>query len=1186
MGSKKINLLLCALALCAGSAFSQTSSGSITGTVVDASDAPVAGAEIIATDQAKKTSVRSTSDEHGLFAFPNLLPSTYTLKVSSSGFKAFQVSDQVLNANDKLSVGVLKLEIGSLAETVEVQAQAVELKTESGERSEAIVGKQLQNTLVNSRSYLDLTKLIPGTIFTGNLQTAGHGGVGSISANGARFNQNNLTLNGLGNVDTGNNGDQLATVSLDSVQEFKILTSNYQAEYGRSSGAQISVVTKSGTSAFHGSGYLFHRNEGLNANNWKSNRDGLPRQKYRFNDAGYTIGGPAFIPKVFNRSHDKLFFFWSQEYQQQLKPQSERDRTVPTALERQGDFSQSVDKNGNPYPYIRDYTTGLPCSSSNTAGCFADGGVLGRIPASRLFAPGVAILKAYPLPNASQFVKSGYNFRSQISDSYPRREDLLRMDYNISSKWKVFGHYVHNNDAVTSYYGSFVLGSSIPLVPITDARPGKSVAVSATWIASPTLTNESTWGFSHNQINIDPVNSGLSRATLGLTGLNLLYPDAVQHDFIPAFGFNGSRIANTASFGTNNAPFFNYNTTIEGIDNISKVWNQHVIKGGLYLQRSRKDQTSFASANGNYDFSDNSGNPFDSQYGFANAALGIYNSFNQASKYLTGKYRYWNIEWYVQDTWKVTRRLTLDYGLRFEIIQPQYDAALQTSSFRPDQYDPAQADVLFRPGFDANGKKAAINPLNGAILPATAIGKIVPGVGSITDGISVAGKGIPNGLMKNRGVHYAPRFGFAYDVTGKQNLVVRGGAGIFYDRFQGNETFDMLTNPPSTLSPTLVNGLVSQINPANVLLAPLGIYGFSYDGKVPTVYNYSLGVQTKLPYQIVLDTSYVGSQARHLLENENFNAIPYGATFLPQNQDPTKVKANPKALLGSNAYDADFLRPYPGYGTINIHQMGGTDNYNSLQVSAQRRFAAGLFLGVAYTWSKSLGTTSGDGDFIRIDNLTRFANYGPTSFDRRHNLAINYVYDAPSLSRHFGHYDNRLTQALLNGWQVSGVTLLQTGSPYDVGFSIPGVGNQNITGSYTEGPRVKVIGNPRTGSDSPYNRINAAAFTVPQVGSIGLDAPRNYLTNPGINNYDLSLQKQFSVTERVGIQLRADAFNVFNHTQFNGVNNTINFKSLTDPTPTNLYLKPDGTVNNRNGFGTVSGARDPRILQLVVRLVF
>ena len=340
--------------MCAGSAFSQTSSGSITGTVVDASDAPVAGAEIIATDQAKKTSVRSTSDEHGLFAFPNLLPSTYTLKVSSSGFKAFQVSDQVLNANDKLSVGVLKLEIGSLAETVEVQAQAVELKTESGERSEAIVGKQLQNTLVNSRSYLDLTKLIPGTIFTGNLQTAGHGGVGSISANGARFNQNNLTLNGLGNVDTGNNGDQLATVSLDSVQEFKILTSNYQAEYGRSSGAQISVVTKSGTSAFHGSGYLFHRNEGLNANNWKSNRDGLPRQKYRFNDAGYTIGGPAFIPKVFNRSHDKLFFFWSQEYQQQLKPQSERDRTVPTALERQGDFSQSVDKNGNPYPYIRD----------------------------------------------------------------------------------------------------------------------------------------------------------------------------------------------------------------------------------------------------------------------------------------------------------------------------------------------------------------------------------------------------------------------------------------------------------------------------------------------------------------------------------------------------------------------------------------------------------------------------------------------------------------------------------------------------------------------------------------------------------------------------------------------------------------------------------------------------------------
>ncbi len=1186
MVSKKILALAVGMLLSAAASFSQTSSGSISGTVVDSSGAPLAGAEVIATDVAKRDVNHVSTDAQGTFTFPNLLPSSYNLRVSAKGFKSLQLSDQVLNANDKISVGELRLEVGSLDQTIEVQAQAVELKTESGERSEAVVGKQLQNTLVNSRSYLDLTKLIPGTIFNGNLQTAGHGGVGNISANGARFNQNNLTLDGLGNVDTGNNGDQLATVSLDSVQEFKILTSNYQAEYGRSSGAQISVVTKSGSSAFHGSGYLFHRHEGLNANNWKSNRDGLPRQKYRFNDAGYTIGGPAYVPKVFNRNKDKLFFFWSQEYQQQLKPQSERDRTVPTALERTGDFSQSVDKNGNPYPYIRDYTLGLPCSASNTAGCFADGGVLGRIPQSRLYGPGLAVLNAYPLPNAQQFAKSGYNFRSQISDSYPRREDLLRMDYNLTSKLKLFGHYVHNNDAVTSYYGSFVLGSTIPLVPITDARPGKSVSVSATYIVSPTLTNESTWGFSHNQINIDPVGNGLSRAALGLTALNVLYPDAIQHDFIPTFAFNGSRIANTASFGTNNAPFFNYNTTIEAIDNLSKVWNQHVIKAGFYLQRSRKDQTSFANANGSYDFSDNSGNPFDSQYGFANAALGVYSSFNQASKYLTGKYRYWNIEWYAQDTWKVTRRLTLDYGIRFEIIQPQYDAGLLTSSFEPDKYDPSQAVVLFRPGFDTAGKKVAVNPLTGATLPVTAIGKIVPGTGSITDGILQAGHGIEQGLMKNRGPQFSPRFGFAYDISGKQTLVLRGGGGIFYDRFQGNETFDMLTNPPSTISPTLVNGLASQINPANILLAPLGIFGFDHNGKVPTVYNYSLGIQARLPYDVVLDTAYVGSQGRHLLENLNLNAIPYGATFLPQNQDPTKVKANPTALLGSNAYDADFLRPYPGFGTINIHQMGGTDNYNSLQVSAQRRFAAGLFLGVSYTWSKSLGTTSGDGDFIRIDNLTRFANYGPTGMDRRHNLAINYVYDTPNLSRHFGSHDNWLTKGILNGWQVSGVTLIQSGAPYEVAFSIPGVGNQNLTGSYTEGARPTLIGNPNTSSDSPYYRINPAAFAEPRIGDLGLGAPRNYLVGPGILNFDLSLEKKFILSESVNIQLRADAFNVFNHTQFSGVNNTINFKSLTDPTVTNLPFKADGTINNINGFGTVSGARDPRIMQLVVRIVF
>jgi len=1164
-------------------AFAQTSSGSIAGTVLDSTQGAIASATVTLIEVDKKSTSTTKTDSDGRFVFPIVQAGNYTIMVEAKGFKKYDRKDIVLQGNEKLAVGILSLEVGSVTESIEVSAQAIQLQTESGERSSSLNSKQIENIALNSRSYLPLVALTPGVLTAPTLATAGHSGVGSITANGARQNQNNLTLDGIGNVDTGNNGDQLATLSLDSVQEYRILTSNYQAEYGRSSGAQISVITKSGTSEFHGSGYLFHRNDSLNANNWKNNRDGLPRNLFRYNDVGYTIGGPVYIPGHFNRNKDKLFFFWSQEYQNQLNPQGEKDKTVPTALERQGDFSQSVDKSGNPYPYIRDYTSGLPCGASDTRGCFADGGVLGRIAKSRLYQPGLAILNLYPAPNAQQFQKSGYNFRSQISDSYPRREDLIRGDYNLSSKWKIFARYVNNNDAVTSYYGSFVLGSTIPLVPITDSRPGRALGISATATLSPTLTNEATFGFGKNIINIAPVSDGLSRAATGLSNLPQLYPGAVKGDFIPTFGFNGTRIANTASFGTNDAPFYNYNTTIEWIDNLSKIWNNHAIKTGFYLQRSRKDQSSFASFNGAYDFGDNTGNPFDSGYGFANAALGVYNTFSQASQYAIGQYRYWNLEFYAQDTWKVTRRFTLDYGLRTYWVQPQYDAALQTSNFLPELYDPKKAPVLFRPGFAADGKTVvAINPLTGQQLPTTALGKIVPNSGDLLNGIRQAGNGISKYLQQDRGLMLAPRIGFAFDVFGDARMVIRGGGGIFYDRFQGNEIFDELTNPPTTFSPTLFNGLVSGINPASALLGPSSLLGLDYNGKVPTVMNYSFGVQHKLPYKFVLDTAYVGSQSRHLLDKLNLNAIPYGTTFLPQNQDPTKVAANPTALLGSNAYDRDFLRPYPGYGDISIHREGSSSNFNSMQVSLNRQFSRGFAFGLAYTWAHALGVTTADGDFVRVDNLTRFANYGPLGIDRRHTLAVNYIYELPSVFK-----SHAIAHSMFDGWQLSGLYRAQTGSPFGVGFSIPGVSNQNLTGSYTEGARIHLIGNPLNGtSDSPYNRINPNAFAPPGPGDIGIGAPVNYLTGPGINNFDLSLQKSFSVKERYAVQLRADAFNVFNHTQFSGYNTTINYKSLTDHSITNLYLNPDGSINNKNGFGTVSGARDPRIMQLMVRLRF
>jgi hypothetical protein len=1164
------------------SAHAQSTAASLSGTVQDGQGAAVPGCTVTVTSNRRGTSESTTTNAEGFFTIPQLPPDTYTLKVTLEGFKSFERAELVLTANERRSLGVIALDVGALTEVISVTSRVQELQTQSAERGYALEGKVLQDVAVNSRSYLALVGLQPGVVNTANLTFGGHAGLGNISANGARANTNNLTLDGIGDVDTGNNGDQLATLSLDAVSEFKILTANYQAEYGRSSGAQISVVTKSGGRDFSGSGYWYRRDDSLNATNWVNNRDGLAKNPMRLNDYGYTIGGPIYLPNTFNSDRSKLFFFVGQEFQRQLRPQNIRRLKLPTALERAGDFSQSVDNNGNPYPYIRDASTGLPCSASDTRGCFQDGGVIGRIPADRLYQPGLNVLKVFPLPNASG---TNFNYTSQVSDNYPRREDIIRIDWNPSDSWRVYGRYINNYDSVTSAYGSFVLGSNFPLVPITDKRPGSNFAISATKVLNPRMVNETTFGYGYNRINIDPVNNGLTRSTLGLTGLPLLYPNAVQDDFIPQFSF-GTRAANGTgtngpNFGTNNAPFFNYNRTIDFVDNFSWVLSNHTLKTGIYFQRSQKDQTSFANSSGNINFGDSASNPFDTTYGYANAALGIYNTYNQASQYATGHYRYSNVEWYVQDNWKVSSRLTLDYGVRFYWIQPQYDSGLQTSTFLPDQWNAASAPRLFVPAIGPDGKRAGYDAVTGQYVPDFYIGRLVPNSGDVLNGIRQAEQGVPKYLMDGSGILYAPRFGFTYDISGKQSFIVRGGGGVFYDRFQGNETFDMLTNPPTTFSPTLSFGRLQDLNANNILLAPSSLNAFDFQGKIPTVYNFNLGVQLKLPSQFILDVSYVGAQGRHLLERRNINAIAYGATFDPANQDPTRAASS---TPGATSLPADFLRPYRGYGNINIHEMDANYNYNSLQTSLDRRFSHGMLLGLSYTWGKSLGTVDADGNFHRIDNLDRQANYAPLSVDRRHNFAANFVYEIPSLAAKMGQAP--VATAIFDHWQISGIYRFQTGAPYTPGFSISGIGNENLTGSFTEGARIGITGDAGSGhSTDPYRQIaNASVFTAPKAGSTGLESARNFLNLPSINNLDFSIQKNVPLFGRTMLQFRADAFNFLNHTQFNTLNTTLNFNAA--GVPTNLPYDASGNLVNKTGFGTVATARDPRIVQLVMRLQF
>ncbi len=1168
-------------------AHAQTIDGSISGHVIDPQGAAITGAAVTVAEPTKGVKVAVKTTGAGDFTVAGLIPGNYSVTVEATGFKKLVRTSIALNPNDKLAVGDMTLEVGAVTESVEVTAQAALLQTESVERSNSITGKQVENIEVNGRNALDMAKLVPGVQFTtGTSYAVGSSGTGAnnFTVNGARPSQNQLSINGIGNVDTGNNGGMNVSVSIDSIAEFSILTGSYQAEYGRSVGGQINMVTKSGSDSFHGSGYWYHRNDSLNANTFLNNVRGLAKPLFRYNDPGYTIGGPVYIPHVMERFKNKMFFFFSQEWQKQLVPNTAKNVLVPTALERKGDFSQSLNNNGQKLTFINDPLTQTPFPGM-------------VVPANRIYAPGQALLNIFPLPNVNQV--SNFNYTSQFPGSSPRRETLLRMDYNLTEKIRVFGHFIDDQQPTVAPYGSFVLGLTVPITQIANPIPGRSWAAGMTATISPTMTNEFNWGFTHNSILIDESGSVLKSDKDGIN-LPVLYPSAVQENYIPNVTFNGTRISASPGFGSGDAPFINYNTTIDLSDNLTKIWGKHTIKGGIYMQRSRKNQTSFANFNGSYNFGDNPSNPFDTGYGFSNALTGVYNSFNQAANHINGLYRYWNIEGFLEDTWKITPHVTLDYGLRVAWYQPQYDSGLQSSTFIPSLWQASKAPRLYTPAINpANNQRSAYDATTNTYLPSFDIGLEVPNSGDPFNGICQA-SACPNGkyLMQDRGLQLGPRFGIAWDVTGKQNIVFRAGSGIYYDRIQGNRTFDMVTNPPEAVAPTLNQNLISTINPNNILLGPSSIDAVDPTGKIPTTYQYQAGFQFRLPQNTSLDVAYVGSLSRHLQDSRNIDFNAFGQCFLPQNQDTTLA---PTTLLGNNCLSANFLKPYRGYSGINIYQSEATSNYNALQIQVQRRASKGLFIGAAYTWSKALGTAqsggTNDNAFVRPDQYQKEAYYAPASFDRRQVLAINYVYNTPKLPE-----GNKFTRMFTDGWQISGVTQAVTGSPFTPGFSVSGAGNQNITGSNTEGARIGVVPGCQmyTGSSDPFNRLNPACFFAPSPGSIGLESSLNFLYGPSVFNFDMALQKEFSVKERVHFQFRIDAFNVFNHTEFSGYNSGLNFNSYPTTggvvsgsptiTATALGRNSNGSFNV-TGFGTVTqtgpGALGySRVLQTLIRVTF
>jgi carboxypeptidase family protein/TonB-dependent receptor-like protein len=1240
--SKRLIPALGLVALVTATGVGQSTSGSITGTVKDGAGAPVPEANVLITNPATNLTRKATTNSAGVFTVPQLPPGNYTVAVEKAGFKKFEKTNIALSAIDLVNAGDFTLDVGAVTDTVTVLADAgqIQIQSQTGERSGLVSGTQIKDLALNGRNYQDFLRTLPGVItgtVTGSQTSSSTGRLGDYAVNGTRTNQKELTVDGSSNIDTGNNVDTHASLNPDAIAEVKVLTSNFQAEYGRAGGAFISVVSKSGTREFHGGGRYFHRNEGLNANNYFRNaqqvdafrNDGkAARPFYRYTNAGYDIGGPVYLPFLgFNKAKDKLFFYWNQEWYEQLVPEAVQNIRVPTQAERNGDFSQTTDGNGNPVTIIN------PITRQPYPGNI--------IPQDdRRFSSGQAILNLYPLPNVAG--NPQFNFTSSISTLYPRREDILRIDYNISERTRLSARYTNNAEKRLLAYGSFNSELNFPFAPISFPRPGRNGVLTLTHTFSPTLTNEFIFGPSSNFIELKPDGD---RALASANNINVpkLFP-GIGAGYVPNFRFGGIGGINNSGGGGNPAspafpnmnfnglPFINQNHTFNFIDNISKIVGSHTIKAGFYAQRSRKDQTAFARTDSDINFENNINNPFNTGHPYANALLGVYNSYTQANAFPKGLYRYWNVEGYIQDNWKATRRLTIDYGLRISWYEPQYDRLLQTGAFNPGEYDPSKASRLYTPiclSFDAQRNVCAnrravdpalqvpgFQPTMDNTLPSNFIAAFVPGTGDLANGIGLAKEGYPRGGYNDRGVQWGPRFGFAYDVYGDSKTVIRGGAGLSYDRVQGNIAFDQIANPPTILQPQLIFGRLQDLTPGQTgLLAPSNVVGYAREGHLPTIYSMSLGVQHDIGYNTVIDVSYVGTLSRHLFLARELNAIPFGFLFTKAAQDPSLFPGNvvpdfdqniPQAYKdaglkfdGSKALPANLVRPFPGVGGIRFQENVATSNFNSLQVAVNRRFSRGFSYSVAYTFSKALGVANGDTNFVNPYN-TRLYDYRLLDFDRTHAFTTTYIYDLPKLGRKLG--DNRFSRAAFDGWQISGITSFISGNPFELGVGIGGGvnANQRITGSWTEPPRFRLKGDPKEGPNGLL--INPDAFIIPELGSLGL-GERTYLRNPGINNTDLSLFKNFYIGDPEKgrrIQLRLEAFNVFNHTQFSGINTgtTLSVGSATGNTIFNNFGQVVITNNLRNGpvegssvplgqrFGEYSSARDPRIIQLGVKVYF
>jgi len=1179
--SKVARLVICATIaiLCTAFVAKAQDTGYIGGTVTDKTGAAVAGAEVVISSTNGSSTHPTSTNGDGAYVVAGLPGGSYNIVVTAKGFQKYTAKAVVLDVAAKIRVDV-QLTVGQITEEVVVTGESVaQVETQSSALGTTISGTQVNQLELNGRNFTQLVTLTPGVV---NQTGSDEGKVGvygnvQFSVNGGRTEYNNWELDGGDNMDNGSNSTLNVYPNLDAIAEFKVLTSNYGAQYGRNGSGTVEVETKSGGSSFHGSAFEYLRNDMFNARPWSSgNIPGDPNPSYKKNDFGYTIGGPVFIPHHYNTDKNKTFFFWSQEWRRERNPSS-IDQNVPSVAERGGNFS--------------DLCPGPDCPNvANPA----------AVPIS---AAGQALEALIPSPNTTL---GGFPaFADTVSTPTTWREELIRVDQNISDKYRLTFRYIHDSWSTVVPNPLWGVGTSdFQNIQTNFVGPGTSFVARLNANISPTLLNEFVASYTADHIFLTALNGppGLPAGSMGSlfnNGLGGKLP-AINLSGNTAYdgGANGALAQDTGYFPWNNA-----NPTYTYRDNLTKIAGKHTLIMGVYFAAAQKNEDNTANVQGVLSFSTSS--PISTGNSFADMLMGNVAQYSQTD--LESKYynRYKIVEPYFQDDWRVTKRLTLNLGVRVSLFGTYRERYQHAFAF-----DPATFTTSAEPGLFYDPTNSS-NPLNGSLVGGNPFnGQIqcggTGGTSSIPGSVLTAFPGATVGPSSNAGClqghlfNPAPRIGFAFDPKGDGKMAIRGGYGIFYEHTNGNEgnTESLEGSAPFVLTSSQFNVQgYTNVGAGGGSLFPLSLTEIPTKVQWPYVQQWNLDVQRELPEHIVLSVAYVGSKGTHLTilsdGNQLFPAPAGSNPFAPGQPitaadcativNPATGLPAPGATLGngtpvpnaalSNLFvacgnSADLVRTnFPGVSTVPNLQDGANSIYNALQVSANRT-VGDLTLSLAYTYSHSIDDSSDRSDTAFVNSYDYAANRASSTFDQRHNLAISYVYALPFFKSSSG-----FERVALAGWQISGITVAQTGNPFSVTNNTQfgdnaGVGNGEGTGS-----RPDLVGNPSALTAAQKNAIdstsfgvlyyNPSAFAIPTGLTFG-NVGRDTLYLPGRLNFDFGLSKKLSINEKTGFDFKWEMFNMFNHTQFNSIDSGLNDAS----------------------FLQLNGTHDPRRMQFSLRFFF